>query len=63
MDSVSGSKLLVFVSEMYIIGLLMVLFLSHINTTLAFLVLKNFLLNRSKIITREQLMIGNVLVR
>jgi len=63
-DSVSGTRLQVFVFYyIYIIGLLIVLFLSHIGTISALLVLKDLLLNRSKSNSIELLMIGIVIER
>jgi len=60
-DSVNLTRLLVFVFEIYIVGLLIILFLSLIGMTLELLVLKYFLVNRSKINSIELLMIGIVL--
>jgi len=56
--SMSRTRLLIFARKLYIIGLHIVLFLSHIGTLPTLLVLKNFLLNQSKSNSRELLMIG-----
>jgi len=40
------TRLLVFLSEIYLLGLLMVLFLSYIGTTSTLLVLRDLLINR-----------------
>ena len=62
-DFVSGTRLLVFKFEIYITGLLIVLFLSHIGTTSVLLELKNFILNLSKSTSWEILIKGIVLAR
>ena len=59
--SVFGTVLLVNVYCWELTGLLTVLFLCHIGTTLALLVMKVFFLNLSKSNSRELLMIGIVL--
>jgi len=55
-DFESRTRLLV-----YIIGLLIFLFLNHIDTAFALLVLKDFLLNQFKSSSRELLIIGIIL--